>query len=311
MNYVKFIEMIRIKVETIMGARYEVKIHQVDKINYDQLQGIVIRDMNQDIAPTIYLENYFDEYKMGRSIVDIVNEIIMIYKNNKDINIAIDQINEYRKIKDKVFYKVINYKKNEKKLEKIPHYKMLDLAIIFCLLVNHDSNGIGCITINQELIDKWNVTSNDLYHDAQKNTPYLFPPKVKSMKEVIKSIILKELSEDENFEETDEILSMFMDTSEDENQMFVATNTDGINGAAWLCYENELESFGKLINSSFYILPSSIHEVILLPSQEKMEPQTLLEMVKDVNNTQVADNEILSNNIYRYEKDEGKLIALF
>lgn len=311
MNYLEFLEMIRDKVESTMGKGYEVNIHQVDKINDGQLQGIVIREMNQDIAPNIYLENYFEDYKKGKSIVDIVDEIITIYRNNKHPNIVIDHINEYGPVKDKIFYKIINYKKNEKQLKNIPHYKMFDLAIIFCLLVNRDSNGIGCITINQELIEKWNVTSNDLYNDAQKNTPFLFPPKVKSMKEVIKSIILKELSADENSEETDEILSMLMDTSEDEHQMFVATNVDGINGAAWLCYENELESFGKMINSSFYILPSSIHEVILVPSQEKMEPQTLLEMVKDVNNTQVADNEILSNNIYRYEKDEGKLTALF
>ena len=90
-------------------------------------------------------------------------------------------------------------------------------------------------------------------------------------------------------------------------QIYVATNKEGVNGASVILYPNLLRDFGIKIGESFYILPSSIHEVILVPESLGAQAQVLIEMVKDVNRIAVAEDEVLSDNVYLYDLDNDEI----
>jgi hypothetical protein len=84
-------------------------------------------------------------------------------------------------------------------------------------------------------------------------------------------------------------------------KMYVLSNDRGINGASTLLYPNVLYDFASSIRMNFYILPSSIHECILVPDTGKLSKAALKEMVKDVNDSHVSADEVLSNEVYYYD----------
>jgi hypothetical protein len=65
--------------------------------------------------------------------------------------------------------------------------------------------------------------------------------------------------------------------------------------------EDALKEAAELYGGDFMILPSSIHEILLLPVRdEKEEIEELAATVREVNDTKVAPDEILSFHVYRY-----------
>jgi hypothetical protein len=90
-------------------------------------------------------------------------------------------------------------------------------------------------------------------------------------------------------------------------QLYVLTNDCRINGAACMLYENMLKDFADRIGSNLYILPSSIHEVIILPKFAMFNKQELINMVRDVNSEGVAVDEVLSYTVYEYDRETGEL----
>ncbi len=89
--------------------------------------------------------------------------------------------------------------------------------------------------------------------------------------------------------------------------MFVATNTRKLNGAGVMFYNGLLRSFAQKIGKSFYILPSSVHELIFVPDNGGLDAGYLGMMVREINGTEVLPNEVLSDHVYRYDIDTGRM----
>lgn len=90
-------------------------------------------------------------------------------------------------------------------------------------------------------------------------------------------------------------------------EMYVATNVNGVNGASVMLYDDLLKNFANKIGKNLFILPSSTHELILVPDTGFMNAKDIKSMVMDVNETQVAADEILSNNVYYFSLDTGSI----
>jgi len=122
---------------------------------------------------------------------------------------------------------------------------------------------------------------------------------IKKMADIIKELFMQEqnINDDEN-------LDIFnkMDSDDISADMFVLTNISRINGAACMLYEDVLSNFANSIDSDLYILPSSIHEVIIVPQVNNLDKTELCQMVKEVNAEGVADDEILSDHVYVYNR---------
>lgn len=307
--YHSFINMVCTMLEDRFGKGYELRLHKVTKNNSLELDSLVVLKKGVSYAPNIYLLSYYESYLEGTEVTDIVDRLYNLYISNtkpvldKDFNYAFDQM------KDNITYRLISFDRNEKLLSQIPHVKYLDLAITFHCLVNEDEDGIGTIRISNEHLISWNISLEQLQEAANINTCILFPATIKSMEDTIKGIVLDTpIKGGENISDDDFDLLMHHSFYSDSPPMYVLTNKQGINGASCLLYDDLIGEFANKIQSDLYILPSSIHELILIPTQNNRNRSSLEEMVVEVNLTQVAPEEVLSDNVYYFNRKQNAII---
>lgn len=314
MNYNEFCIQIKEAIQTNIDKDYLVDLIPVIKLNGVKLQSIVIRTENDTMTPNIYLEEYYARFQEGSSIDALVSEILSTHSRHHHMpDFSIELLTDFNSVKDRIFLKVINYEMNQELLKELPHKKYMDLAIIFCVLISNNKEGIASINIKHSLMTKWGVTTDSLYEYAFRNTPLLFGRSVRMMDDIVRDIIMNDCTAEENDSLSnmmDELLPV-QNSNTVTNKMYVATNSIGVNGGVWLLYQNEMHELSERLNSSLYILPSSIHELIIIAANGSPLKEQLLEMVNDVNNTQVPPNEVLSANVYFYDQNKRELQSLF
>ena len=289
MEYKEFVEYIKMNAGYIAGEGGNITINHVIKNNGCEMDGLVIMEKGKDIAPTIYLDSFYELYTNGENIKNIIRQIEVIYEQNKNnVTFDVNILKHFDTIKDKIVYKVVNYRSNEKLLEQVPHKRILDLAVVFyCLLDNEYGRSATALIYNNNL-KNWNVTIDDVYKAALKNTPDLLHSKISSM-----AALFEKCGVNVDGEEVD--LKDYVPSD-----MYVLTNESKLNGAACILYENVLYDFAQKLGADLYILPSSVHEVILLPKLSMFEKDELVNMVKEVNTEGVAADEVLSDHVYEY-----------
>ena len=293
MEYKEFVEYIKMNAGYIAGEGGNITINHVIKNNGCEMDGLVIMEKGKDIAPTIYLDSFYELYTNGENIKNIIRQIEVIYEQNKNnVTFDVNILKHFDTIKDKIVYKVVNYRSNEKLLEQVPHKRILDLAVVFyCLLDNEYGRSATALIYNNNL-KNWNV-----YKAALKNTPDLLHSKISSM-----AALFEKCGVNVDGEEVD--LKDYVPSD-----MYVLTNESKLNGAACILYENVLYDFAQKLGADLYILPSSVHEVILLPKLSMFEKDELVNMVKEVNTEGVAADEVLSDHVYEYNRTE-RLITM-
>lgn len=298
MEYKEFVEYIKMNAGYIAGEGGNITINHVIKNNGCEMDGLVIMEKGKDIAPTIYLDSFYELYTNGENIKNIIRQIEVIYEQNKNnVTFDVNILKHFDTIKDKIVYKVVNYRSNKKLLEQVPHKRILDLAVVFyCLLDNEYGRSATALIYNNNL-KNWNVTIDDVYKAALKNTPDLLHSKISSM-----AALFEKCGVNVDGEEVD--LKDYVPSD-----MYVLTNESKLNGAACILYENVLYDFAQKLGADLYILPSSVHEVILLPKLSMFEKDELVNMVKEVNTEGVAADEVLSDHVYEYNRTE-RLITM-
>lgn len=307
-TYEEFIAEITNIMKDIMGEDYLVQLHKVIKNNSLELDSLMIRKEGTHIAPNIYLKPYYHAYLEGAGLDEIAGRIYEVYQSfqaegkQKKIRYV------YEEMKSKIIYRLISYERNQKLLSTVPHIPYLDLAITFHCLVHNDEDGIGTIRITNEHMRQWETSVDELSKLAMENTARLFPPSIRSMEEVIQGLFEEEQRQKNIHRiETDWDRQLFSHPS-DHNQMYVLTNQSGINGASCLLYPHLIENFANQVKSDLYLLPSSIHEIIILPSQKQLNKNELSHMVNEINLTQVAPEEVLSDQVYIYSREKKGII---
>ena len=290
MNYEEFVGSVTGFLRETLPCGTELSRILLEKNNGVILEGLSVRREGERAAPAVYLESYYQEYLSGSSLEQIKETILECCEDNGFSDIFDNGFfMDYRKVRPTVVYKLIHYEKNQKLLKQIPHVPFLNLAVVFYCLLPDTPVGNATVLIHNSHMEYWHITCAELYRDARQNTPRLLPAEVKSMTDV-----LLELSDG-------------LDGQEDSVPMYVLTNERKSLGAACILYENMLKHCAEWIGSSYYLLPSSIHEVILVPEEAVPDKQELMEMVRDINRTQVMSTEVLSDEIYYYSVERGRL----
>lgn len=284
--------------EAYYGEDYKVSVQGVNKNNGLVLTGLTILKKDCNIAPTIYLNQAFEQYQEGRTMESICREIIGVYEEHKvHTDFDVSYVTDFAKVQNRICYKLINAKKNEELLSDAPHVMMEDLAVIFYILVSNDSEGTGTITVRNNILSYWNVDVDTLYKLALANTQRLFRGSVQSMASVMTEILSHKLDE----ESAQEFYDMMVG-EDDMIPMYICTNTIKLNGAGVILYQGLLQEFADRVESDVFILPSSIHETLLIPANGDMDLEYLRDMVRNVNRTEVAPDEILSDSVYYYNR---------
>ena len=299
-----FAQVVKEAVEASLGVGYEVGIHEVLKNNDTRLTGLTIRSEESNVAPTIYLEGMFERYKAGNTAVPvIVSEILSVYESHKNtMSFDASLVTDFSACKERICYKLVNADRNRELLADAPHIIVCDdLAVLFYILVSNDGEGTATITVRNNMTDLWGVDEDELFKIALLNTQRLFRGSVMSMASVMMDLLSDRMD--------DEYSSEFFDmvVSEDMVPMYVCSNSQKVNGAGVILYKDLLKQFAEKTGSDFYILPSSIHETLLVPVSDQMEVEALRSMVREVNATQVAPEEVLSDNVYIYRREDDKI----
>lgn len=296
MEYREFLENVRKEVESRYDSNVSVTLNHVMKNNGTELDGITIMEKDKNIAPTIYINSFYDRYREGVSLKAVVSEIIRIYNQNKNsININADYFENYENVRKTIVYKLVNYQKNKKLLEDVPYKRVLDLAVVFYCLIEQRKGVSATALIHNEHLRIWNVTEDEIYNDALKNTPVLLAGSIVPM-----SKILSEIAGTAPVDNDEKVCEY---TGED--ILYVLTNSSRVNGAACILYDNLLKKFANDVHSDLYILPSSVHEVIIVPKNNAFDKSELADMVREVNEQGVSQDEILSDNVYEYNRKNG------
>lgn len=275
----------------------EISVRKTYKNNDICLHGILISYGNQQCVPSIYVDGYFQKYKMGlMSLGQIACEVI----KERDVleHQRIEPLGEltWEMVKDKVFCRLVNLEMNKKKLADMPYMEYLDLAVTCRWLHSADEKGVASADVTYAELELFGVTKEELFAQARANTEKLFPVEFKSLLSMIEAIrgrkfSLKEAGIKEN-------MDMEADSRID---MYVLTNTTGINGAGVILYPNVLKEIAEQLNTNtLYLLPSSVHEFMVLPECNSVED--MKELVAEANHCAVASVDLLSDSVYRYDR---------
>lgn len=305
MEFTNFTTLVREEVERRTGDNYRVRLNDVRKNNGVVLRGLTVMQDDSNISPTIYLNNYYEEYISGRAtLVNVVNDVMDTYRRNK-VNQSVDMryFLNYESVKQSIVYKLVNTEKNKELLEDIPHIDFLDLSIVFQCMIAQEELGRASILIHNVHLKLWDVSVEKLYQAARENTQRLQEYEIKTMAEVLREIVRTE-----NPEETDD--EDYVTELSDNVPMYVLSNKSRVEGAACMLYPNLIRDFADAVGSSLYIIPSSIHELLLLPAGQEEESREIKHMIREINDTQVNAEEILSYSLYFYDREERKVIQL-
>ncbi len=298
-----FLEIIKNSIIEKLGNGYQVTVCKSDKNNGVVYTGLRIQKNNSPVAPIIYLNEHFRQYKNGNTTLSSITEYVVKESRKKSPYVDIQQYLTYENIRKNVVYRLVNTESNRDLLEDIPHLEFLDLSIIFRCLVTQEDIGSASILIHNVHMKLWDITIQELYHDAVMNTPRLEEYEIKDMTEVMREIMTAENSDGSDQEE-------YMEEFSDSVPMYVLSNKNRIEGAGCMLYPDLMKNFSEKIRSSFYIIPSSVHECLLLPTKENEQSGEIRNMIKEINDTQVSVEERLSYSLYYYDKDMGRIIKL-
>lgn len=288
-------------VQNELGADYRIELKEVRKNNGVLMRGLMVFSDRVNIVPTIYLESFWEAYENGISFAAVVRRIVKLYREEvPEKNIDIDFFRYFDRVKDRICYRLVRREGNEELLKECPHVEFLDLAICFFYAYDGTRIGEGSILIKNAHALRWGVRTGDLMRCAETNTARLFRWESFLMEELLR--------ESEDFGlggETDQKAGT--EKCADAMPMRVLTNEKRIHGAVSMIYRGVLEKLAEEVKKSLYILPSSIHEVILLADTGREAADSLKQMIREVNAAHVAPEEVLSDNLYYYDFHEKKI----
>ena len=302
MNFNEFVNEVKDNIRLFLPKDYEnaeVSTMECQKLNR-AYTGLMVRKEGEMLTPTINLNQLYEAYKaqpgvtmetVCRKIADIVIEA--------PIQVDLKSILKYEDVKDKLFIRVSSAEANKEVLENVPHQLKEDLAITYHVAVSMDEEGLSSMLIKNDLLKQYGITAEQLHEDAMKSSPRIMAPEVSSMGAMMEELVEKDL-----FMMSPEEREMLQESIRESAQMptfFVVTNQQRIDGAGALFYPEVMDNLGELLGQDYFILPSSIHEMLVLPDNGEVSADELRMMVTEVNATQVAPAERLTNDVYHFD----------
>ena len=281
MNFNEFVNEVKDNIKLFLPKDYEnaeVSTMECHKLNR-AYTGLMVRKEGEMLTPTINLNQLYEAYKAQPGVtMETVCRKIADMVSVAPIQVDLKSILNYEDVKDKLFIRVSSAEANKEVLENAPYQLREDLAITYHVAVGKDQDGLSSMFIKNDLLEQYGITAEQLHEDAMKK----------------KNILMLTPDEREMLQET-------LQESSEMPTFFVVTNTDRIDGAGVIFYPEFMDNMGELLGNDFFILPSSIHQMLILPDDGQVDAEMLRDMVKEVNATQVAPAERLTNDVYHFD----------
>lgn len=290
----QFMELVTKKLKELLDKKeYRVHCETVTKNNGTKRHCIIVSKKGETIAPTIYVDHFYQDYIKGQRTQEEITEQIM-----KSVRLARSHVSEYRSLslkwetcKEQIIFRLISHELNTDTLEIIPHMPFLDLAVVFVVVCNITALGVECIQVTNEMMKQWGIETKDLMEMALQNTPRLFPFQAETL---------------------DDMIVRYMDADKTSlapaRRMMIFSNRSHIHGASVLLYPNLIQTMAEEFDVDLYVLPSSIHEIIVMPDDGSHSLEELSALVGDINKSHVEPDEILSDHAYLYDHQKKEFL---
>lgn len=295
-----FAESVARRIKDYMPPAYsdmECQVTEGQKNNGVLLTGVQFCMPGEGLVPIIYMEPYYDEVKGGKSfdnvmiqIAAVADKCIMAGKDLTEI-----PVESFEKAKEHLYLTLINTNANRRMLSEMPHMEVEDLSAICNVRVGD----IGEIKITDDYLKRWNIGKEQLFSaafDNMRESEYV----LQGMQDVVNELMF-EMPTPENLLETPE------KRKEDSLGLYVLSNVMRNKGASVLLCSDVMEKISQMFPEGFYILPSSIHEVLVVSKDMGVSPKEIGKMVREINRTEVGRDEVLSDHIYEYDREQGKI----
>lgn len=276
----------------------EAIIHPVTKNNDTVLTGLSIERQMKDgmedepkdqMIPVVYAEDFYEKKLTAAEAADDILEVYeMSMGDAKALRVCADVIRNWERAKERLVYRLMSKDLNSKFLTRLPHIEVWDLAVIFYIELDADILGYSAhVNVTNKLMENWGVTVDDLTAAAYENTPRLLP-------ETLKVMTMS------GFVEFDP--SKWCGIQDGFPNLLILSNKEGRFGASTVLYPGVLKKIAEKLESDFFILPSSIHEVLISPMDGECTEE-MTQMVQFVNEKELVREEILSDHVYIYHRD--------
>ena len=274
---------------------YVLRVNEVRKVN-EKLTGVCVAPEDPPVAfaaPTFYIETMYKEYQnCGNFPVVMTNTARVISDALRGDKPTVPAFTA-RSLLDNVVLELIGVAGNEDLIRGLPHRDFLDMVIIYRRIVSFDEHGVMSFIIDNYIADHANITEEQLFKKAYANTKSLLTPICRDMRSV-----LNDLSDNVHVPQK---------RLKDEPEIMVLTNDHRYLGATALLYPEVFEEIAEDTDSDLVILPSSVHDLIVLTDAEALDRESLCAMVDDVNRNHMSQSQILSYNVYGYKKGDMKI----
>ena len=295
MDFETFKENLAKDVKTILdertGGNTTVETRTVDKMN-ETYDAITVKPEDSIIGVNLNASALYKEYEDGKSYDSIVNGAADVASNALDNKPAFDveAFSDYDKMKSTLAMEVVSAERNAELLETVPHKNIEDMAVVYRFVLGDSEAGTGTILVTNQMIDNYGITADQLHADAVQNAPEIRPLVIEGMAEVL----AKQMG-------VEDLEMLGLNIPPEQEQMFVASVEGNVHGAGVLAYQDFMDKAAERVDGSFFILPSSIHEILIIPDNGKFDLKSLENMVKEVNATTVDPADQLTDSVYHYD----------
>lgn len=272
-----------------------VSVHPKRKANDVQQYGLMIRMGTEKVSPNFYLEDAWKEYEGGMEMQEVLGNLAQEYMKYRDIQkyIHVDASMEYEAVKDRVVYQVLNKEANRNNLrERI--YTDIGQGLVKVYAIHQKLNGFGTegsIAITHDVMKRFGYDAEEIREVAEENTPRIYPAVFTPMGQ-----ILADMGQEESASNNPE-----------EMELYVLTNAAMNWGAGALFYPGMQEKIAGQLGRNYYVLPSSLNEVLIVPEKLGVEAWELEQKVRRINRKTISKEDFLSNKVLVYDREKGQL----
>lgn len=292
MEFNEFLEEIIKCIKKQLDHGTRVSVTPVLKNNQSCTYSLTILQDGENMSPAIAVNPYYADYCRGVPMERIADRILCCYREyHRGGRFDLSCYTDFEKVRDKVVCKLVSYEKNQYILSRVPHRRFLNLAIVYYYKMDDPVIGKASILIQNAHMELWNIDQEGLERLASENTLRLLPFAFMGIEELVTQITGKEMP----------------DLYPDALKLYVLTNTEQYYGAVNMTFGSVLDSVYQKLGMDFYILPSSIHECMILKAEEDVMPEILQKIVEDINEECVDASEVLGTSVYRYDGNQRKL----
>ena len=292
LNYDEFKRELLKRVREKTDEDVTVEITAIRKNNGTEKEAIAFSDKEDSLQPLIYLDSIYSQYCAGAELSVCVGFTVEVYRSAMETDIDMTY-KDWKDVRGKIEMTVINKAWNADAMSGIPHMDFLDLVLYCRVIIDKNENGVASTIVQNHMLKEWGISKEELWEAAFSNLA-TEEFDIKNVKEVLRSIFpgkgITGLPYQNKFEPS----------------LYVLTNKYRSQGAIGMLRTDLLEKFADWSGCDLYILPSSIHEVLLLKDDE-IPVDELRRMVRSVNHDMVDEMDRLSDEVYHYRKGSGKL----